>query len=103
VAGGTLYAVLLFVLQAVLMPAAPAIRIGVISFGICVVVELLQLTGLPTIAAGLVPPLRYVLGTTFVASDLLAYAGGTLSAVLVDRLASRSIARRAVQRDRSAQ
>jgi hypothetical protein len=103
VAGGILYAVLLFVLLAVLMPAAPAVRIGTIAFSMCVVVELLQLTGIPAAAATLVPPIRYALGTTFVASDLVPYAGGTLCAVLVDRLAMRSIARPAGRREPDAQ
>ncbi|MET0480198.1 MAG: DUF2809 domain-containing protein [Mycetocola sp.] len=102
-AGGILYATLLFVLIALLMPAAPSVRIGASAFGICVVVELLQLTGLPTTAARLVPPIRYALGTTFVASDLIAYAAGTLGVVLVDHLTVRSIARRAASRHREGQ
>ncbi|HEV7848247.1 MAG TPA: DUF2809 domain-containing protein [Mycetocola sp.] len=51
VAGGVLSAVLLFLVVAFLTPAASAARIETISFGICVVVELLQFTGLPAIAA----------------------------------------------------
>ncbi|SFO00631.1 DUF2809 domain-containing protein [Mycetocola miduiensis] len=102
-AGGILYATLLFALIALVMPAAPSVRIGAIAFGICVVVEMLQLTGIPTAAARLVPPTRYVLGTTFVASDLIAYAAGTLCAVLIDHLARRLIARRAVSRQPKAQ
>ena len=86
VAGGILYAVLVFVLVAMLAPSAAGLRIGVVSMALCVAVELLQLTGWPTIAAELVPPIRYVLGTTFVASDLLAYAGGTALAVVIDHL-----------------
>ncbi|WP_354495980.1 DUF2809 domain-containing protein [Mycetocola sp. 2940] len=89
--GGILYAGLLFLVVAVLVPAAAAVRIGAISLGICVALEFLQLTGVPTVAAGLVPPIRYVLGTTFVASDLLAYLGGTILAVVTDRVASRSL------------
>lgn len=72
VVGGVLFAVLLFLVVAFLTPAASAARIGTISFGICVVVELLQFTGLPAIAAERVPAVRYVLGSAFVASDLLA-------------------------------
>jgi hypothetical protein len=89
VGGGVLYAVLLFLLIAVLTPAASSLRIGAVSLGVCVGIELLQLTGLPTIAAELVPPIRYVLGTTFSATDLLAYAGGTFAAVAVDLFAVR--------------
>ena len=85
VAGGILYAALVFVLVALVAPATAGLRIGALSFALCVAVELLQLTGLPAAAAELLPPIRYVLGTTFVASDLIAYAGGTALAVLVDR------------------
>jgi hypothetical protein len=85
VGGGILYAVLIFLLVAVVAPAASAPRIGAISFGVCAAVELPQLTGLPSLATEMLPPLRFVLGTTFVASDLIAYAGGTVGAVLVDR------------------
>lgn len=85
VAGGILYAVLVFVLVALVFPATAGLRIGVMSLAVCVAVELLQLTGLPAVAAELLPPIRYVLGTTFVAADLIAYAGGSGLAVLVDR------------------
>lgn len=96
--GGILYAILLFVLVAVLIPAAPAVRVGAISFAVCVAVELLQLTGLPAIAAELVPPVRYVLGSTFAASDLVAYLGGTAITVIVDRRTTRRTARRSGDR-----
>jgi hypothetical protein len=97
VGGGILYAVLVYLLVAVLTPATSAVRIGAISFAVCAAIELFQLTGLPRIAAELVPPVRYVLGTTFVAPDLLAYAGGTLGAVLVDRFTMSRVSRSKAQ------
>ena len=83
-AGGILYAVFAFILIAVLVPAASTLRIGTAAFVLCVGVELLQLTGLPSTLGAAVPPLRFVLGSTFVATDLLAYAIGAGCAVLTD-------------------
>ena len=88
-AGGVLYAALVFVLIAVLFPAASGVRIGSAAFLLCAAVELLQLTGLPLAIAGVVPPLRLVLGTTFVATDLVAYAIGAACSTGVDLLLRR--------------
>ena len=89
--GGVLYAVLVFVLVAAVAPAASAVRIGVGAFAICVIVELLQLTALPTTLAGVFPPARLVLGTTFVATDLISAALGVGLALVVDRLVWRRV------------
>ena len=47
---------------------------GVLS----VAIELLQLTGLPAALATVFPPARLILGTSFAALDLVAYAIGAL-------------------------
>ena len=68
---------------------APRIRTGAaaaIAFGICAAIELLQLTGLPAAIVDEIPAARYVLGTTFNAPDLLAYAAGVLVAAGADLL-----------------
>jgi hypothetical protein len=103
VGGVVLYAVLLFHLIAVPTPDAFSLRIGAVSIGVGVGIELLQLTGLPPIAAELVPPIRFVLGTTFSATDLTAYAGGTLVAVVVNLFAVRRASRDANAEGRSSQ
>ena len=87
--GGILYAVLVFLLVAVLVPTASTVRIGLGAFAICAAVELLQLTGLPSALTGVFPPARLVLGTTFVATDLVSSAVGVGLAVIADRLLRR--------------
>jgi hypothetical protein len=83
-AGGVAYAVLVVLLLALLRPAAPAARPAAVGLGVCVLIELAQLTGLPAAVVEAVPPARFVLGTTFWAGDLAAYtAGAVLGGLLV--------------------
>lgn len=90
-AGGALYAALVYLLCAVVRPDAAPRRVGLVALGICVAVEVAQLTGAPAAAVDVWSPLRYVLGTTFAAPDLLAYAAGCLGATVLDTVtASRS-------------
>ena len=87
--GDALYAALVLLLIALAVPRwSPAAQAGV-AVGLCWAVELVQLTGAPAAAADAWPPLRYLLGTTFVATDLLWYAVGVLAASSVTVLASR--------------
>lgn len=62
-----------------------------VSLAICVIVELLQLTALPAVLAGVFPPARLVLGTTFVATDLVSAAFGVGLALVVDRQVVRPV------------
>lgn len=79
-AGGVLYAVLVTLLVALVAPRARPVTLGVVALAVCVAVELAQLTGVPAAVVDVVPPLRYVLGTTFHAPDLAAYAVGAAAA-----------------------
>jgi hypothetical protein len=88
-AGDALYAVLVYVLVLLVAPRVAPWVAAVVATGLCVVVELLQLTGVPAAAVGQVPALRYVLGTTFNAVDLVVYAAAAAVAMLVDRRAVR--------------
>ncbi|MDQ0079118.1 ribosomal maturation YjgA family protein [Arthrobacter oryzae] len=83
-AGDGLYAVLVYVLVAILIPSRSKVLIAAAAFTVCVLIELFQLTGLPAELGEFWPPLRLVLGTTFGTVDLLAYAGGAAVAYLVD-------------------
>jgi Protein of unknown function (DUF2809) len=56
---------------------------------VCAVIELAQLTGVPATAVKAWPPLRYVLGTTFQATSLMAYTVGAALAAVVDRASTR--------------
>ena len=85
-AGGILYAVLVCLVIAIVTPSAPGLRIGALALVVCAAIELLQLTGLPSTLGTVFPPLRLLLGTTFVATDLLAYAVGAAAAVAADRV-----------------
>jgi hypothetical protein len=84
-AGDGLYAVLVYVLVAILIPLKPKALIAAAAFTVCVMIELFQLTGLPAELGESWPPLRLVLGTTFGTADLLAYACGAAIAYAVDR------------------
>lgn len=98
--GDALYAALVLLLVALAVPRwSRAARAGT-AVALCWAVELLQLTGVPAAASTAWPPLRYVLGTTFVATDLLWYAVGVLVASCGTVLASRvgGVRRAAVSR-----
>ncbi|MFC8191452.1 DUF2809 domain-containing protein [Cellulomonas sp. NPDC057328] len=88
-AGGALYAALVHVL---VLLAAPRVRWSVaaaVALGACVAVELAQLTGAPAAVVAAWPPAAYVLGSTFVATDLLAYAAGVVVVAAADAGARR--------------
>ncbi|WP_255771214.1 ribosomal maturation YjgA family protein [Pseudarthrobacter sulfonivorans] len=86
-AGDGLYAVLVYILVAILIPSKPKAVIAAAALTVCVMIELFQLTGLPAQLGAAWPPVRLVLGTTFGTADLLAYAAGAAAAYAVDRTA----------------
>jgi len=77
-AGDALYATLVVVLVALVRPTTPAWLAALVGYGLCVAVELFQLTGVPASLADAWPPVRLALGTTFAATDLVRYALGAL-------------------------
>ena len=81
--GDALYAAFVYALLVVIAPRARPSAVAVIAFGLCVLVELAQLTGIPAAVVDAFPAARYALGTTFVAVDLVAYAAGVGAALLV--------------------
>ncbi len=84
--GGALYAVLVYLLLAVLRPGGRAAVLAGVALAVCTVIELAQLTDGPRTAVAAVPLLRLVIGSTFTAHDLLAYAVGAVGAGAVDAL-----------------
>lgn len=84
--GGALYAVLVYLLLAVLRPGARAVVLAGVALTVCTPVELAQLTDGPRTVVAAVPLLRLVIGSTFAAHDLLAYAVGAFGAGAVDAL-----------------
>ena len=83
-AGDGMYAVLVYILVAILIPSKSKVLIAAAAFTGCVMIELFQLTGLPAELGESWPPLRLVLGTTFGTADLLAYAAGAAVAYAMD-------------------
>jgi hypothetical protein len=84
-----LYTVLLYLLLGVIAPRAARLNLGLASFAISAAIELLQLTGVPAQLAGAFPASRLLLGTTFSAPDLVAYAVGAAAAWAADAAISR--------------
>ncbi|MFD8596664.1 DUF2809 domain-containing protein [Kitasatospora sp. NPDC059646] len=94
VLGGALYTALLHTL---LMAAAPRLRpvtAGAVALAASWAVELFQLTGVPEALGARSRLARLVLGTTFDASDLPAYALGALAATALHQAARRAAAAR---------
>ena len=80
--GDVLYAVMIGLLVLVARPDVRPRMLGLVTLGICTVIELFQLTGIPGRAPHLV---RIVLGTTFAWHDVACYAVGALIAVVLRR------------------
>jgi hypothetical protein len=100
VAGSVLYAVLVWLLVAVLVPRARTLLVTVAAWAACAGVELAQLTGVPARAVEVWDPARWVLGTTFHAPDLIAYAVGAVLVGGLDGVLRRRGTPGAAQRER---
>jgi hypothetical protein len=94
--GDALYAVLIYLVVAFLDPSGPRLRAAAIAAVACLTIELFQLTGVPAGLGQAWPPIRLVLGTTFGAADLGAYAVGVAAAHVLDRALGRGSRRTGV-------
>lgn len=94
--GDVLYAVLVYLLVVVLGPRLRPVTVGVVALAVCWAVELAQTTGVPAALAEAWWPVRYVLGTSFVWTDLLLGAVGVLLAAGTDTALRALRARRVV-------
>lgn len=83
-AGDALYAVMVYLVIAFVFPRTSVLVVGLSALGICVLIELFQLTGLPAVWAESFWPIRLVLGAGFDAVDLIAYAAGAGFAAACD-------------------
>lgn len=81
-----LYTVLIYLVLALIAPAAGKVKLAVAAFAASALVELTQLTGIPHQLAQDFPPSRLILGTTFSALDLAAYAAGAAAVCCADRV-----------------
>ena len=89
VVGGGLYAVLMYLGVLFVAPRSRPLVTAATAFGLCALIEFAQLTGAPAALAEWFPPIRLVLGTTFVATDLVAYLSGVIAVGAVDAAARR--------------
>lgn len=89
--GDVLYAVLVYLVLALCAPGARRILLAITAFGLCALVELAQLTGAPAALVDLWAPVRYLLGTTFNAVDLLAYSVGAVLGAGIHTVLLRSV------------
>ncbi|TFC90464.1 DUF2809 domain-containing protein [Cryobacterium sp. TMT3-29-2] len=89
VGGGMLYAVLVYLGVLFVAPRSRPLVTAATAFGLCALIEFAQLTGAPAALAEWFPPIRLVLGTTFVATDLVAYLSGVIAVGAVDAAARR--------------
>jgi hypothetical protein len=85
-AGGVLYATMLYLLVALLLPRVRAILLAAAAFAINAVVEFAQLTPIPATLADAFPPAALVLGSTFTVIDLVSAAAGAALGLVIDPL-----------------
>lgn len=82
--GDALYAVLVYAIVGVVAVRARPWVLAAVAWALSSAVEVAQLTGVPAAVVAVWEPARWVLGTTFDAPDLPAYAVGAALAALVD-------------------
>jgi len=87
--GDALYAVLVYALVGLVAVRARPWVLAAVAWALSSAVEVAQLTGLPAAVVAVWDPARWVLGTTFDAPDLLAYAAGAALAALADTAVTR--------------
>ncbi|PZR52306.1 hypothetical protein DNL40_12855 [Xylanimonas oleitrophica] len=75
-AGDALYATLVVLLVVLVRPRTTVVVAAAAGFAVSAAVELAQLTPVPSAVVAAFEPARYVLGTTFTATDLAWYAVG---------------------------
>jgi len=92
--GDILYATLVYVLVVLVVPRVRPAAVAVVALVLCWFVELAQLTGGPAALAEAWWPLRYLLGTSFVWTDLVLYALGVLLGLVADVSARTTAVRR---------
>ncbi|MDP3950804.1 DUF2809 domain-containing protein [Microbacterium sp.] len=97
IAGDALYAVLVYLLFAMLLARSSRTLPAALAIIFCTVIEFLQLTDLPRTWALAFPPSALVLGSSFAQRDLLVYPASVLLALIVDAALSRGTRRQRAQ------
>jgi hypothetical protein len=91
--GDALYSVMVYLLLALCCHGVSPPRQGILAMTVMTALELFQLTGIPLAMAGSgnlgLKVLGRLLGTVFSWLDLVAYGGGIIAVVCLDKLLSR--------------
>jgi Protein of unknown function (DUF2809) len=82
--GDALYAATAYLALALLRPRWTPVQVGGAAVGVCVAVELFQLTGIPARYAS-IAPVRWLLGTEFAWEDIACYLAGVVAVAGLDR------------------
>ena len=90
-AADALYAVLIYLLVALLRPRTHSVLIGALALAFCAAIELFQLTGVPQMLSEITPLAHLGFGTTFVPADLLSYAAGVVVIASIDQAFRRNL------------
>lgn len=93
ITGDALYAVLIYLLFAILLPRNVMTLPAALAIIFCTAVEFLQLTDLPREWAYAFPPSALIFGSGFTQRDLLVYPASVLVALIVDVTVSRGAQR----------
>ena len=88
--GDALYAVMIYLLVACVLPAARRRNVLAGALAFCTTIEVLQATGIPRALVEQFAPLHLVFGTTFAWLDLVAYAVGAFAVAVLDTVLTRS-------------
>ena len=83
-AADALYTVMVYCVLGLILPRLGRVPLLLWAFGLSAAVELFQLTGVPAHLSTVSPAFRLLLGTTFNAPDLIAYAAGAAAAWALD-------------------
>ena len=94
--GDALYAVLVYLVVALVAPSTRPLRLAGLAWALCAAVELAQLVGLSAAVVAVWEPARWVLGTTFGGPDLLVYAVGAGVAAVIDGAVTRDLQHQSV-------
>jgi hypothetical protein len=81
--GDALYAIAVYLTLAVLLPRQPPRRVALWAIGCCLVVEAVQLTGIPARHAAH-PLVRWLIGTRFAWEDIACYLVGVAANLALD-------------------
>ena len=100
IAGDALYAALIYLILVILLPRSPRRVLAAAAIIFCTVIEMLQLTDVPTTIATGFPPAFLLFGASFDQRDIIVYAFAIVIIMLADAAIARHVRPRAHARTR---